>query len=765
MPHIPRLLTELEHLDGILLAYGIMCFVVFFFIRGFIWYQLLHNAGYKLTFRETCYLWAFAEIKRYIPGNLWSFLGRSVTFSERGVAKKDIASNLIIEIELLLLGSMVVSLFAIPFFFTIGFPVPTFLLIGGSILILLLYTFHANWKKHLSGKLRTTADFLLPKSHPIQILFLILLSTVSFIFFGLAHYFAISSFMTINPQLVWQISGFCVFAFLIGYLSLITPSGLGVREAILVWGFSSLTSLATAGFLALFARIVFIVSEVIFVALTLLWHTVRNPAVTKIQNWIGSHKQVTILIGCYLIYVIYFTTITFLRYDHFYTGRFDLGNMAQTVWNTTQGRFFEMTNPNGTETVSRLAFHADFILALLAPFYMLWANPKTLLLIQTVVLAAGAFFVYVIAKEIVKNSNVALTFALLFLLNPSVERTNIYDFHAVTLATTFLLATFYYFIKKRYFLFLLFAFLAGICKEQVWFIIGLFGIFLFFWHKQRLFGTVLFIVAVSLSYTLISYAIPHALGSQHFALEYYAELGNSPSDILKTMLLSPDKIIGIAFQPDRIGYLQQLFSPLAYTPLLAPIFLIFAAPDLVINLLSNNDQLHQIYYQYPATITPFLFIAAIYGVKVLLFAKHKISQINISDTAFLTIVMCVMSAATMQAVYDFGPLPGAKQADIAMITNPVPYHKEIDEYIATIDPSAHVTASNNIASHFSEHQFIYVEPMGLEKADYAMFLVTSSLPISTLASERELIEKLKKNPEFTLVHQQEAFFVFKKNAQ
>ena len=99
-------------------------------------------------------------------------------------------------------------------------------------------------------------------------------------------------------------------------------------------------------------------------------------------------------------YFSYFTIASFLKYDNYYTGRFDLGNMAQTVWNTIHGNVFLLTDPNGTEEISRLAFHADFILILLSTFYLIWEDPRMLLLIQTLILSFGGVFVYLIAKNL-----------------------------------------------------------------------------------------------------------------------------------------------------------------------------------------------------------------------------------------------------------------------------------------------------------------------------------------------------------------------------
>jgi uncharacterized membrane protein len=199
-------------------------------------------------------------------------------------------------------------------------------------------------------------------------------------------------------------------------------------------------------------------------------------------RFLKKYKHEFILGILICIYIAYFTIASFLRYDNFYTGRYDLGNMDQTVWNTLHGRIFQGSG-DGT-TVSRLSFHADFMLILISPFYLLWSNPKTLLLIQTVILALGSIFVFLIAKEIIKNKRLALIFGFLFLMNPLMQLTNLYDFHPVTLATAFLLASFYFFIKRKYFLLVVFLTLSAITKEQVWIIASIFG-FPYYFKKLR----------------------------------------------------------------------------------------------------------------------------------------------------------------------------------------------------------------------------------------------------------------------------------------
>ena len=128
-------------------------------------------------------------------------------------------------------------------------------------------------------------------------------------------------------------------------------------------------------------------------------------------------------------------------------------------------------------------------------------------------------------------------------------------------------------------------------------------------------GSTVFAGSVLILYTLIWKIIPQAAGSQHFALSYYSngEVTDSPTSLIKLFLFSPLKTLSLLMDSARLMYLNQLLLPIGYLGLLAPLFLIFASPDLVINLLSSKAELHQIYYQYSSAITPFLFISTIFG--------------------------------------------------------------------------------------------------------------------------------------------------------
>lgn len=622
----PTLYSHIHSVHFFLLSYGILSFVIFYFVRSYIWYQIIKIYDCAIPFKESCYLWAISEVKRYIPGNIWSFLGRTVLFQKKGMQKKDIAKGLIVEAELFVVGSVIVSLLALPFYFSVHQAEYRWLI---ACLVLLGTIFYC-FSNLVAAKVHKVFSFLLPPFPSITVMFLVFLSIIALFFFGLGNYLIITSVVYLDPHRFLELLGVFDFAFVGGYLAFITPAGFGVREGIVIFSLTKIISSGLAAFAALFSRIVLIFAEMIFIVITALWHKTSFLYVRRLEKVISTYPQVTLLMLLSCIYMLYFTIVSFLRYDNFYTGRFDLGNMAQTVWNSLHGRIFMLTDPNGTQQISRLAYHADFILILLAPLYALWQNPKMLLLIQTFVVVAGAFFLYIIVRDLLKNRNIALVFAFSYLLNPSVQRANIYDFHAVTLVTTFFFAMYYFFLKKRYVWFIVFALLAGLCKEQIWLIIALFGLLVFFLHKKRILGVALFLISIGMFYYLIWIAIPQALGAQHFALAYFSDYGDSPTQVVKGIVLSPNKIILTILEPTRLAYLNDLFMPVGYLILLFPFFLVFAGPDLLIDLLSSNPQLHEIYYQYTTTITPFVFLGAIYA--ILWLRKVKIKSLHVSLT-------------------------------------------------------------------------------------------------------------------------------------
>ncbi|HSW87689.1 MAG TPA: DUF2079 domain-containing protein [Candidatus Saccharimonadales bacterium] len=760
-PNIPSIVIAIRSLNFLLLILGILCLIIYFFIRCFFWQQMILQKGVRIAFKEMTWLWGSSEFHRYIPGNIWTFLGRTTNFAQKNISKKVTLSLFLQEVEFIVMSSLLLSLFAVDFIVYGLLPDFSY----KAFVVIIIYTvsllgivcFLANRYIFKNSKIIL---HILPQYSLTTNFKLFFIQTIALFFFGLGTYFSISSFTLLYPLYVPTFIGFFVFSLLVGYVSFITPMGLGVREGVMTTGLAKFITLSLAGFSALFARFVFIFSELLFLLIAYYWYKSKNKYILTCEKIIKNHWQAISLSILIILYIMYMNAASFARYDNFYAGRFDLGNMDQTVWNTLHGRIFQTTDANGTTIVSRLAFHADFILILLAPFYVIWQNPKMLLIIQTVVLAAGAIFVYLLGKSILKNKNLALLFASGYLLNPSIAFTNLYDFHPVTLATTFLLGAFYFLKKSKYVLFTIFLILAGLTKEEIWVITALFGLYSILLAKSnslknnllKIFGLVIFIISLGTAYFLVMHAIPNAKGGAHFALTYYADFGSSPSQILKTIFFNPQKTIMTILQPGQLLYLFEIFAPLGFLSFFSPLLLLFTGPDLAVDLLSNSPQFHQIYYQYSASITPFIFISAIYGFKAFIKRFPKF-QLHATYYLLLTILL---------SAYFFGPLPGSKHPSLTMFDSPLNNANIIENFLTDIPKKYSIAATNNVGAHLSHRQKIFTIPVGIDQADIIIFLLNDAYAQPSLEAQRKMAEKLKSDKKYIEVFKQGDFVVFEK---
>src|SRR6266516_1334591 len=281
-----------------------------------------------------------------------------------------------------------------------------------------------------------------------------------------------------------------------------------------------------------------------------------------------------LLVLMIIVYIIVMSYQSILRYVMFKATAFDLGNLDQVLWNTIHGHPFAWTNQgdNWFGPPTRLAQHVEPIILPLSLLYVFHADPRILLIFQTLVLATGALPVYLLTRRYLPEwPLLAAVMAGAYLISPALLGINIFDFHPVSLATPLLLH----------------ALLALTYKRYVWFLIA------------------------------IAIIEPHFYqGTQHNTFWYrYTALGSTPGSAVINIMLHPWLLIITFVTLDRIYYLASLLRSTGFLALLAPEWLLPALPSLAINLLSGDKLLYTGVYHYNAAIIPFIMMAAIVGLQ------------------------------------------------------------------------------------------------------------------------------------------------------
>ncbi len=329
-----------------------------------------------------------------------------------------------------------------------------------------------------------------------------------------------------------------------------------------------------------------------------------------------------------IVYALEMSRQAVLRYEVFQATAFDLGNLDQVLWNTIHGRLFQFTNQaiDWYGPPTRLAVHFEPIILPLSLLYAFHADPRILLVFQTLVLVSGALPVFLLTRYFLPEwPLLGALMAVAYLLSPALLGVNIFDFHPVALATPLLLYAVLALTYRRYGWFILACVLAAACKEDVPLNVAMLGVLVVWRYKQPRLGTLLIIGGFLWSAIAFLVIIPHFYpGAQHNNFWYrYEQLGSSPGAAIINIIVHPWLLFTTFITLDRLYYLAGLVRSSGFLPLLAPEWLIPALPTLAVNLLSTDPNTYSGVYQYNATIIPFVMIAAIHGTRRLILLWQK----------------------------------------------------------------------------------------------------------------------------------------------
>lgn len=243
---------------------------------GFIWRSILARMGSRLDLVSSQRIYLGAEFVRYIPGNVWHVITRVLWAEQRGVPKTIGFASMVVELATKIVSAALV--FAVSLLFwpdtqalTARVPLSHGVLVtaGAVLLPLLLLGLYP-------PVLRGVLNFGLKKlgREPVQfslsyrdMLLITLYWSLSWVVAGAGFYLLVRS-MVATPLAVTPAVGIILaigiyaIGWDIGFLSFLTPSGVGFREAALVILLTTSLLPATAANLAL-ATVIAIVARLL----------------------------------------------------------------------------------------------------------------------------------------------------------------------------------------------------------------------------------------------------------------------------------------------------------------------------------------------------------------------------------------------------------------------------------------------------------------------------------------------------------------------
>jgi uncharacterized membrane protein len=398
---------------------------------------------------------------------------------------------------------------------------------------------------------------------------------------------------------------------------------------------------------------------------------------------------------------VLWTCGSYARWANYEYRTFDLAFYVQGLWQFLHGRFAV-----SVEHVPLMGNHVEPIVFLIAPFFAIFRHPMTLVVVQNAALATMGPVGFDIGKRLGFGAKESWFLAAALLLTPAAGYIALHEFHPEALSAPLLLLMFrarllrsltqhwFWFVAvlacKENMAPLLIAYCAvhaaadrkrGLAEVRAWYL----------WPM----GLALLWLALCTS------LITPALNSGNVDyIVLYERLGSSASDILLNTIREPRRITLELFQSLSHGNLVwALLFPFLCLPLLAPRWLLIAAPILLQHLLSWRSSEWMIYFHYGAPLLPLFWIAAVEGVANL--DRRELLPASVRRAVPLLLVLAALLAQII-----LGPAASLASTAANWFTGKE-HRARRNAIVAEIPPAASVIAPFPYLSHLAMREQLY----------------------------------------------------------
>ena len=241
-----------------------------YLIGALLWENILAKLLAPLPLGKGVRIWAFSQMGRYIPGKVWTVLGRLHLCERENIPKLTTSISISLDMLLAVIAALLLFLLGLPFWPS-PLPLANFnylLLLVPPVLLLL----HPRIFEH-------TLNFLLRllKQEPVRINLgfgilcqLMLLALCNWLIVGAALFCVIRTIYVVDFKILFLGGGIFACAWILGMLAIFAPSGIGVREGVLAYllGFHIPAYIASVA--AILARLLFLLAEVVFFVLVIM---------------------------------------------------------------------------------------------------------------------------------------------------------------------------------------------------------------------------------------------------------------------------------------------------------------------------------------------------------------------------------------------------------------------------------------------------------------------------------------------------------------
>ncbi|MFZ5862175.1 MAG: DUF2079 domain-containing protein [Nitrospirota bacterium] len=340
----------------------------------------------------------------------------------------------------------------------------------------------------------------------------------------------------------------------------------------------------------------------------------------------------------------------------------DMATHLEVFWRATQGLGFTTPMSESYHHGAHwFAAHLTPIIYLIYPLFQLAPSVTTLLVLQTIALAGAAIPIGLYARDRL-GARSGMWIGVAFLLYPTLQYTNLYEFEYLRFSIPCLAWAFYAAHRRWWVGYSVSVALALLVREEVGLVIFMLGCYLLFFKRERWIGGLTAVAGLGYFVLAIGVIIPAFRdGGGLVYASNYASLGGSVSEILTNLFVHPIVVLKSFLSQTKVGNFVMFFLPVQFLAFLSPSILLIALPNFASTFLSDALPNYSFLLYYLSPSVPFIFFAAIEGavkVKRVLAQRwgDRLGQEHAALVVSLYLVVGVLSSNIF-----FGPSPVSRQ--------------------------------------------------------------------------------------------------------
>ena len=391
------------------------------------------------------------------------------------------------------------------------------------------------------------------------------------------------------------------------------------------------------------------------------------------------------------LYVGRFALLSVQVQDGFGAPGYDMGIFDQGVW--LLSRF----DAPFVTVMGRNLFgdHTSFVLLLAVPLYWVWPAAQTLLVLQTVLLAAAAVPIYVLARRRLASAWMATALAGAYLLNPALQQGNLEQFHPESFLVLFLALAILAALEWWPRLLVVAVVGALLVKEDAALLVIPLGVWVYF-RRDKSWGVGIATAAAAYMAFAFEVVIRTILGTANF---YGGRLPfGGLAGLIESPFRQPARLWAYLRSGNRPFYLWQVGSSFGWVFLAAPEIAAVAVLNLSENVISTFPYMHQILYHYSLDAVPVLAMGTVYAISRMRTARRR-------GTATAFVVSSALVACSL-----WGLSPWSRNPVYPHQAPNSPAVAATNRALSVIPPDAVVSAAYQYVSHLDHRRFIYQWP-------------------------------------------------------